>query len=184
MPSPKPVSLASSDSALVAEFRMRTAEQDELLLPTSQAGAVNVMRPHRLDAAIFHRFLPLRAVLPGLAAELVPVIAYGVNSTPGRIRTCDLRFRKPLLYPLSYRRVSHERATSYVQVYPKAASQQAVDWSLPRGTWGAPVFVITTDELEQSRIGVPRGAWGRLLTSRRENGQLKKPRIVARPRAT
>jgi hypothetical protein len=26
-------------------------------------------------------------------------------STPGRIRTCDLRFRKPLLYPLSYRRV-------------------------------------------------------------------------------
>ena len=22
----------------------------------------------------------------------------------GRIRTCDLRFRKPLLYPLSYRR--------------------------------------------------------------------------------
>ncbi len=25
------------------------------------------------------------------------------ESTPDRIRTCDLRFRKPLLYPLSYR---------------------------------------------------------------------------------
>jgi hypothetical protein len=29
----------------------------------------------------------------------------GVGSTPGRIRTCDRRFRKPLLYPLSYERV-------------------------------------------------------------------------------
>ena len=28
------------------------------------------------------------------------------DSTPGRIRTCDLRFRKPLLYPLSYRRIN------------------------------------------------------------------------------
>ena len=27
-------------------------------------------------------------------------------STPGRNRTCDLRFRKPLLYPLSYRRIT------------------------------------------------------------------------------
>ena len=26
-------------------------------------------------------------------------------STPERIRTSDLRFRKPLLYPLSYRRI-------------------------------------------------------------------------------
>ena len=25
------------------------------------------------------------------------------QGTPNRIRTCDLRFRKPLLYPLSYR---------------------------------------------------------------------------------
>ena len=24
------------------------------------------------------------------------------GNAPGRIRTCDLRFRKPLLYPLSY----------------------------------------------------------------------------------
>ena len=29
------------------------------------------------------------------------------SNTPGRIRTCDLRFRKPLLYPLSYRRSLH-----------------------------------------------------------------------------
>lgn len=25
------------------------------------------------------------------------------SGTPGRTRTCDTRFRKPLLYPLSYR---------------------------------------------------------------------------------
>ncbi len=28
-----------------------------------------------------------------------------LKSTPGRIRTCDLRIRNPLLYPLSYRRL-------------------------------------------------------------------------------
>ena len=27
---------------------------------------------------------------------------YGCSDTPGRDRTCDLRFRKPSLYPLSY----------------------------------------------------------------------------------
>ena len=27
-----------------------------------------------------------------------------LTSAPGRIRTCDLRIRSPLLYPLSYRR--------------------------------------------------------------------------------
>ena len=26
----------------------------------------------------------------------------GGHGAPGRIRTCDTRFRKPLLYPLSY----------------------------------------------------------------------------------
>jgi hypothetical protein len=26
----------------------------------------------------------------------------GYLGAPGRIRTCDTRFRKPLLYPLSY----------------------------------------------------------------------------------
>ncbi len=29
-------------------------------------------------------------------------VAYGFPNTPGRIRTCDHRFRKPVLYPLSY----------------------------------------------------------------------------------
>jgi hypothetical protein len=29
---------------------------------------------------------------------------------PGRIRTCDLRIRSPLLYPLSYERVGRKRA--------------------------------------------------------------------------
>jgi hypothetical protein len=28
-----------------------------------------------------------------------------LRSAPGRIRTSDSRFRKPLLYPLSYRRI-------------------------------------------------------------------------------
>ncbi len=33
-------------------------------------------------------------------------------STPDRIRTCDLRFRKPLLYPLSYRGVNSYKITT------------------------------------------------------------------------
>ena len=31
-----------------------------------------------------------------------PLFYWGFNSAPGMNRTCDLRFRKPLLYPLSY----------------------------------------------------------------------------------
>ena len=30
-------------------------------------------------------------------------IIIGLNGTPDRIRTCDLRFRKPLLYPTELR---------------------------------------------------------------------------------
>src|SRR5438876_4648790 len=30
----------------------------------------------------------------------------GCNGAPDRIRTCDLRLRRPTLYPLSYRRAS------------------------------------------------------------------------------
>ena len=29
----------------------------------------------------------------------------GINGAPGRIRTCDLRLRRPTLYPLSYGRL-------------------------------------------------------------------------------
>ncbi len=36
------------------------------------------------------------------AQPLVVWIEFSGHNTPGRIRTCDLRFRKPLLYPLSY----------------------------------------------------------------------------------
>src|SRR5581483_5418610 len=36
----------------------------------------------------------------------------GVSSAPGRIRTCDARFRKPLLYPLSY----EGRVRAFLQV--------------------------------------------------------------------
>src|SRR5918994_225216 len=35
----------------------------------------------------------------------IPFIYAEIQSAPGRIRTSDSRFRKPLLYPLSYRRV-------------------------------------------------------------------------------
>ena len=53
---------------------------------------------------------------------------YGVMSTPGRIRTCDLRFRKPLLYPLSY------RLTFAYQIYRKPAPPKAaVDRVLSTG---------------------------------------------------
>src|SRR5215204_5971878 len=34
-----------------------------------------------------------------------PAICRSFRSAPGRIRTSDSRFRKPLLYPLSYRRI-------------------------------------------------------------------------------
>ena len=42
--------------------------------------------------------LALRATQPSteIASDLL------VYSAPGRIRTCDARFRKPTLYPLSY----------------------------------------------------------------------------------
>ena len=42
----------------------------------------------------FHSSLPLK--IKGILIVIEPA------STLGRIRTCDLRFRKPLLYPLSY----------------------------------------------------------------------------------
>jgi hypothetical protein len=31
-----------------------------------------------------------------------PLLSKGSRGAPGRIRTCDARFRKPTLYPLSY----------------------------------------------------------------------------------
>ena len=37
-------------------------------------------------------------------AFLFPYALQEFRSAPGRIRTSDSRFRKPLLYPLSYRR--------------------------------------------------------------------------------
>ena len=47
------------------------------------------------------------------------------RSTPGRIRTCDLRFRKPLLYPLSYRRrKSMSVATHNPYSIPTSAGDQ------------------------------------------------------------
>src|ERR671921_2090502 len=42
-----------------------------------------------------------------LGLVLFSAICRSFRSAPGRIRTSDSRFRKPLLYPLSYRRVRH-----------------------------------------------------------------------------
>ena len=38
----------------------------------------------------------------------------GGYGAPDRIRTCDLRLRRPTLYPLSYRRASRPRATPQI----------------------------------------------------------------------
>jgi hypothetical protein len=46
-------------------------------------------------------------VVEDLHADLADREARRTGSrAPGRIRTCDLRIRSPLLYPLSYRRRS------------------------------------------------------------------------------
>jgi hypothetical protein len=45
-------------------------------------------------------------MVPGLfCLWRIPHTYKGFGSAPGRIRTSDSRFRKPLLYPLSYRRI-------------------------------------------------------------------------------
>src|SRR5690606_171369 len=43
-------------------------------------------------------------VRPALSDGSMPPLAYSLFTAgaPGRIRTCGTRFRKPLLYPLSY----------------------------------------------------------------------------------
>jgi hypothetical protein len=44
-------------------------------------------------------------IRPGLLrVRRIPHTYKESDSAPGRIRTSDSRFRKPLLYPLSYRR--------------------------------------------------------------------------------
>jgi hypothetical protein len=57
-------------------------------------------RPHRVDTFMSMSSRPGRAVIVG--AGVGGLTAAVVLGAPGRIRTCDTRFRKPLLYPLSY----------------------------------------------------------------------------------
>src|SRR5579885_2611519 len=64
--------------------------------PQRQPGSVPKLSPS------LRRPAPQGATKKPQVADLRPLSF----STPGRIRTCDLRFRKPLLYPLSYRRVA------------------------------------------------------------------------------
>ena len=42
------------------------------------------------------------------------------SNAPGRIRTCDLRFRKPMLYPLSYRGLGLASLAALVDRRPAA----------------------------------------------------------------
>jgi len=44
----------------------------------------------------------MNSVMRERTAEIISVFQLFSDGAPGRIRTCDTRFRKPMLYPLSY----------------------------------------------------------------------------------
>ena len=48
----------------------------------------------------------------GLLIGWEPLYVAMEAGTPGRIRTCDPRFRRPMLYPLSYGRMGQQRGIS------------------------------------------------------------------------
>ena len=56
-----------------------------------------------------------RRVLNAKGERDVPSPTCAFGGAPGRIRTCDTRFRKPVLYPLSYegKRIHLARGTWY-----------------------------------------------------------------------
>jgi hypothetical protein len=69
------------------------------LFPTSWTRSPTTWTPLRADQVLTNALLRLPKL--GSSAEIRPLTcAYA--SAPGRIRTCDTRFRKPMLYPLSY----------------------------------------------------------------------------------
>jgi hypothetical protein len=65
----------------------RASQDPELMRATMTEGTANCMA----------HCVPIEGATEGIGRAF----QYSL-STPGKIRTCDLRFRKPLLYPLSY----------------------------------------------------------------------------------
>ncbi len=77
--------------------------------PTSRG---EVRRDPRCLRADRHRRAALRRPAPhtgGVPARTRARAARGCYGAPDRIRTCDLRLRRPTLYPLSYRRAGGRR---------------------------------------------------------------------------
>jgi hypothetical protein len=67
----------------------------------------------------------------GASSVFLP-FAGQIGSAPGRIRTSDSRFRKPLLYPLSYRRADVLSLAQDLGVYQAPALvDEAFDGSQP-----------------------------------------------------
>ena len=58
-------------------------------------------------------FLNLLFMMPemdpeGIKLNPIEMLREYISGAPGRIRTCGLRIRSPLLYPLSYRRTNEQ----------------------------------------------------------------------------
>ena len=95
--------------------------------------------------------LPEEVVVPALPdlGRSTARIKYGVGA-PDRIRTCDLRLRRPTLYPLSYRRGS--RSYRLVPVYTFGFLFDAL--SSRSSTLGG----VATTLVERSRAGAFRAS--------------------------
>ena len=75
------------------------------------ASIVTVAENHQIAT-----ILPVRANVAGLAGA------------PGRIRTCDARFRKPTLYPLSYEGFVVKTLTRYPDPTGSVPRRRRVRW--------------------------------------------------------
>ena len=62
--------------------------------------------------------------------QVLTLIAHPVihsrNGAPDRTRTCGTRFRKPLLYPLSYRGVKSDSIVMILRVAPEPVTSERV----------------------------------------------------------
>ena len=84
----------------------RVEDKDDLIEVTIQKLDQVKQRIHsRLDCFRYFKN-PRLFIVPEYVPESVPLCDKPAenmeSSAPGRIRTCDTRFRKPMLYPLSY----------------------------------------------------------------------------------
>src|SRR2546423_2341769 len=115
----------------------------------------------------------------GPGRERSPSVAHS-SGAPGRIRTCDTRFRKPLLYPLSYEGASPQGTCHR---WPTTAGLAAL---LPERTGGefdddvqvpevAGVLLEQVEQhpLQRRRVGTGPARTGR--SDRREVGFLNYP---------